>query len=51
MSNGNNKKAKTPSRFQDAVTGKTYSKTTGNAKATKAADGYAKANPKKAFYA
>lgn len=51
MSNSNRKKAKTPSRFVDAVTGKTYTKADSNAKATKAAEGFAKANPKKAFYA
>jgi hypothetical protein len=51
MSNGNRKKAKTPSRFSDAATGKTYTKVTNNSKATKAAEGYANANPKKTFYA
>jgi len=51
MSNGNRKKAKTPSRFTNAATGKTYTKATDNVKAAKAAEGYAIANPKKAFYA
>lgn len=51
MSNGNQKKAKVPSRFKDAQTGKTYSKISNNSKASTAADTYAKANPKKAFYA
>ena len=51
MSKGNNPKAKTPSRFKDSVTGKTYTKANTNAKATKAASDYAVANPKKAFYA
>lgn len=51
MSKGNRKKAKTPSRFTNATTGKTYTKASSNVKADKAAEGYANANPKKAFYA
>ncbi len=51
MSNSNRKKAKTPSRFVDAVTGRTYTKVDNNDKAAKAAERFAKANPKKAFYA
>jgi hypothetical protein len=51
MSNGNQKKAKVPSRFTNAKTGATYTKATGSTKANSAAEGYAKANPKKAFYA
>jgi hypothetical protein len=51
MSKGNNKKAKMPSRFKDAVTAKTYTKAASNAKSTKAAADYASSNPKKAFYA
>jgi len=52
MSKGNNRKVKGPSRFKDAVTGKTYSRTPamGNVKALKAAAAYAVANPKKEFY-
>jgi len=51
MSKGNNKKAKGPSNFRNALTGDTYTKSTTNGKAVKAAAAYAVANPKKAFYA
>lgn len=51
MSNGNNKKTKSPSRFLDAVTGKTYSKAVSNAKADKAAANFVKENPKRTYYA
>lgn len=51
MSNGNRKKTKGPSGYKDAKTGKTYTKVTDNTKASSAADTYAKAHPKKAFYA
>jgi len=51
MSNGNHKKAKVPSRFTNAKTGTTYTKVTDNTKASAKAASFAKANPKKAFYA
>lgn len=52
MSRGNKPVIKTPSRFKDAVTGKTYKRmpTTKNDKALNAAKEYAIANPKKQFY-
>lgn len=53
MSSGNKKVAKGPSKFKDAVTGKTYKRmsATENRKALNAVKAYAVANPKKQFYA
>lgn len=51
MSRGNTKKTKTASGFVNPVTGATYTKAASNAKATKAASDFAKANPKKTYYA
>lgn len=51
MSKGNTKKTKSASGYQNALTGATYTKASSNAKATKAASDFAKANPKKTYYA
>ncbi len=51
MSRGNTKKTKSASGYQNPVTGATYTKAASNAKASKAAADFAKANPKKAYYA